>query len=312
MEEFSFMACELKKYILDLGNILGSISCGNLNVHSQVEYMGDFTAIKVSIDKILNSLNETFTEIAQAARLVNGGSEQVSATGQTISESATEEASIIEELSASIDTINEKVKSTTEDVINTESIVGELIENIEISSKQMELMMSAMDSIDKSSKNIKDIINTINDIAEQTNLLALNAAIESARVGEAGKGFAVVAEEVRQLAGESAEAVKKTTELIEKSIESVVEGKLLAENASNSLKTVVGSTDKVKERVKSISNAAKEQEITIDEFTKGIGEIECAVQSNSALAQESAASSEELTAQAETLKYMVERFKLKE
>ena len=172
--------------------------------------------------------------------------------------------------------------------------------------------MSAMDSIDKSSKNIKDIINTINDIAEQTNLLALNAAIESARVGEAGKGFSVVAEEVRQLAGESAEAVKKTTELIEKSIESVVEGKLLAENASNSLKTVVGSTDKVKERVKSISNAAKEQEITIDEFTKGIGEIECAVQSNSALAQESAASSEELTAQAETLKYMVERFKLKE
>ena len=312
IKEFSIMACELKKYILDLSDILESVSSGNLNVQSQVEYKGDFIAIKVSLDKILNSLNNTFKEIAEAARLVNGGSEQIASTGQTISESASEEASIIEELSASIDTINEKVKSTTEDVVNTGNIVEELIESIQISGNQMDLMMSAMNSIDSSSKNIKNIIETINDIAEQTNLLALNAAIESARVGEAGKGFAVVAEEVRQLAGESAEAVKKTTELIGESIKAVTEGKLLAENASNSLKMVVESTDKVTERVKSISNSAKDQQITIGEFTKGIDEMENVVQSNSAIAEESAAASEELTAQAETLTQMVNRLKLKE
>ena len=85
----------------------------------------------------------------------------------------------------------------------------------------MKKLIAAMDEIRKNSGEIGEIIRVIEDIAFQTNLLALNAAVEAARAGDAGRGFAVVAEEIRSLAGKSAEASKSTAELIEKSVRSV-------------------------------------------------------------------------------------------
>lgn len=300
----------LKEYIDDIDLILGKLANGNLDIQVNKEYIGDFVGIKESMNNIVTSLNDIFRAIREATNQVNAGSEQVSSTAQVLSVGATEQASTIEELTASIHEINEQVQNTSIHANKTNDIVQELVEYIEDSNKEMNKMLLAMDDIEGSSKNIKDIIGTIADIAEQTNLLALNAAIEAARAGELGKGFAVVADEVGKLAEQSSEAVKKTTDLIETSIKSVEDGKVISVNTSKSLKEVVEQTSKATELVGNISRVTEEQAMSIGQVNEAINQITDVVQSNSAIAEESAAASEELTAQSETLDMMLKKLTL--
>ncbi|WP_394884538.1 methyl-accepting chemotaxis protein [Clostridium butyricum] len=303
----------LKTIVLDINEILGQLSDGNFNVNSSrlEHYIGDFSTTKDSIQKIIESLNYTFFEIKEATVQVKGGAEQVAETSQTISEGATEQASAIEELTASLGEVNEKVQNSVKHAKETNVITSELGVQIEESNEKMNEMVKAMEEIDNSSRNIREIINTIASISEQTNLLALNAAIEAARAGESGKGFAVVAEEVRKLAEESSQAVKDTAELIESSIKSVEKGKIIADTTAVSLKEAVKKTEEAVKLVDNISNISEVQAVSINQINGGIDQIADVVQSNSAIAEESAAASEELSAQADTLESMINRFKLK-
>ncbi|APF21442.1 methyl-accepting chemotaxis protein [Clostridium butyricum] len=303
----------LKTIVLDINEILGQLSDGNFNVNSSRldHYIGDFSTTKDSIQKIIESLNYTFFEIKEATVQVKGGAEQVAETSQTISEGATEQASAIEELTASLGEVNEKVQNSVKHAKETNVITSELGVQIEESNEKMNEMVKAMEEIDNSSRNIREIINTIASISEQTNLLALNAAIEAARAGESGKGFAVVAEEVRKLAEESSQAVKDTAELIESSIKSVEKGKIIADTTAVSLKEAVKKTEEAVQLVDNISNISEVQAVSINQINGGIDQIADVVQSNSAIAEESAAASEELSAQADTLESMINRFKLK-
>ncbi|MCQ2014734.1 methyl-accepting chemotaxis protein [Clostridium butyricum] len=303
----------LKTIVLDINEILGELSDGNFNVNSSrlEHYIGDFSTTKDSIQKIIESLNYTFFEIKEATVQVKGGAEQVAETSQTISEGATEQASAIEELTASLGEVNEKVQNSVKHAKETNVITSELGVQIEESNEKMNEMVKAMEEIDNSSRNIREIINTIASISEQTNLLALNAAIEAARAGESGKGFAVVAEEVRKLAEESSQAVKDTAELIESSIKSVEKGKIIADTTAVSLKEAVKKTEEAVQLVDNISNISEVQAVSINQINGGIDQIADVVQSNSAIAEESAAASEELSAQADTLESMISRFKLK-
>ncbi len=303
----------LKTIVLDINEILGQLSDGNFNVNSSrlEHYIGDFSTTKDSIQKIIESLNYTFFEIKEATVQVKGGAEQVAETSQTISEGATEQASAIEELTASLGEVNEKVQNSVKHAKETNVITSELGVQIEESNEKMNEMVKAMEEIDNSSRNIREIINTIASISEQTNLLALNAAIEAARAGESGKGFAVVAEEVRKLAEESSQAVKDTAELIESSIKSVEKGKIIADTTAVSLKEAVKKTEEAVQLVDNISKISEVQAVSINQINGGIDQIADVVQSNSAIAEESAAASEELSAQADTLESMINRFKLK-
>ena len=302
----------LKTIVLDINEILGQLSDGNFNVNSSrlEHYIGDFSTTKDSIQKIIESLNYTFFEIKEATVQVKGGAEQVAETSQTISEGATEQASAIEELTASLGEVNEKVQNSVKHAKETNVITSELGVQIEESNEKMNEMVKAMEEIDNSSRNIREIINTIASISEQTNLLALNAAIEAARAGESGKGFAVVAEEVRKLAEESSQAVKDTAELIESSIKSVEKGKIIADTTAVSLKEAVKKTEEAVQLVDNISKISEVQAVSINQINGGIDQIADVVQSNSAIAEESAAASEELSAQADTLESMINRFKL--
>lgn len=308
---FSQMVTIIKEYINDISKVLGSISNGDLCVSTKEDYKGNFVEIKYSLDNILKSLREVFSEIKEATIQVNSGADQVASTSQVLSQGATDQASSVQELSASIEEINEQIKKTAINANSTNNITMDLVKDIKNSNNRMKEMLLAMDDIEQSSKDISNIIKVITDIATETNLLALNAAIEAARAGEAGKGFAVVAEEVRSLSFQSADAAKNTTMLIKDSIKAVNKGRELADNTARTLIELVESVDKVTNVILDIDSAAKYQVNFIKQIHSGILEISDVVQSNSAIAEESAASSEELTIQAETLNKMIGYFKIK-
>jgi methyl-accepting chemotaxis protein len=154
------------------------------------------------------------------------------------------------------------------------------------------------------------VIKAIDEIAFQTNLLALNAAVEAARAGKYGKGFAVVAEEVRSLAGRSADAAKNTADLIETSIAEVENGVKNTDQIAGVLKSFVESNQKVHDFINDISMTSKEQAMGSDEINTSLGELNNVVQQTSSISSETAASSEQLSSQAQILMELMNRFKL--
>jgi methyl-accepting chemotaxis protein len=282
---------------------------------------GDLTTkFQLSSDKDLlgqglvtltDSLNSLIGSIMTASDQVTSGAGMVSNSSMALSQGATEQASSVEELTASLDEIASQTNLNAKNAETATALALKARENASAGDGYMSNMLKAMDDISISSKNINKIIKTIDDIAFQTNILALNAAVEAARAGQQGKGFAVVAEEVRTLAAKSANAAKETTELIEDSIRKVDAGTTIANQTANALKLIVDQVDKAADLVQSIAVASREQAIGVEQINQGIAQVSQVVQTNAATAEESAAASEELTAQAEQLRETVGVFKVR-
>lgn len=310
-ESMRTMMNNWRQYIQNIMIILGYIASGDLDVTVDMEYKGDFSPIKKSMQEIIDTLNEDMTQLGLSAEQVASGSEQVSGGAQALSQGATEQASSIEELAATINEISGKIKENAKNAQKANQVVTETTNKLTHGNKQMQNLIDAMGEITDTSNEIGKIIKTIDDIAFQTNILALNAAVEAARAGAAGKGFAVVADEVRNLAGKSAEAAKNTTVLIENAVQAVSNGSQMADDTSSAMNEIVKHAQLVSKIVDDIAQASNEQADAITQTTQGVDQISGVVQTNSATAEQSAAASEELTGQAEMLKQLVGKFTLR-
>ena len=309
-EMFREMSGSMKAVIKDIGQQLGAMSNGDFTVAPRAEYTGDYVSIKNALINIRESLSNTLNEINLSADQVFSGSAQVSDSAQTFSEGAADQAGSIEELAAAINEISFQVRETAANMEAARRLTVKAGEQVAVSNRQMEEMLLAMGEIGAKTEQIRAINNTIEEIAFQTNILALNAAVEAAHAGESGKGFAVVAGEVRRLAGKSTDAAKRTSDLIDGTVQAVEKGRKIANITAESLHNVVESTNEVLNTVDKIDEAAQHQAGSIVQVTQEIDQISYVVQNNSATSEESAAASEELSGQAQMLKELVGRFKI--
>lgn len=298
--------------INDISYMVEAMSKGDFCVNTQDEtaYKGDFAPILKSLDILRDNLSETLQQINESADQVSDGAEQIASGAQVLSQSSTEQANSVEELVASLQGMNNSIHEVVAHVTEGQENLRRTNQQVDTGHEQMQVMQKAMTEINASSNNIQKIIKDIDDIAFQTNILALNAAVEAARAGTAGKGFAVVADEVRNLAQKSAESAKTTAQLIEQSIQAVQKGQTITGEIAQTIDNMAAEAKNSLTLMEQISMASTEQADAVNQVLQGAEQISAVVQTNSATAEESAASSEELSGQANILKELVKKFRL--
>lgn len=301
----------LKVYISEITQVLNQMASGNLDITINNEFKGDFVDIKNALTNILSVFNDVLNNMKDAALQVSAGSKQISDSSQMLSQSTTEQASAVEELTATMNVIADQTKKNAVNAKDASELAMIVKDDAVDGNKQMKDMLRSMDEIASASTSISKIIKVIDEIAFQTNILALNAAVEAARAGQHGKGFAVVADEVRSLAGRSAQAAKETTVLIEGTVKKTENGMSIAKETAEALTKIVNGVTKASELVGEIAASSNEQATGISQVNQGVLQISQVIQTNSATSQESAASSQELSSQADTLNDMVSKFKVK-
>ena len=295
--------------VVGVSNILETVSNGD--IRPEVSVLTDKDTMGMSLQHMLDNLNEMFSEINIASSQVSNGAQQISDGAQSLAQGSTEQAATVEELSASTGEIADKTKANAGMANEASTLANTIKNNAEKSSRQMGEMTAAVNEINHASQSISRVIKVIDDIAFQTNILALNAAVEAARAGQHGKGFAVVAEEVRNLAGKSAEAAKDTGALISNSMEKAEHGARIADETAASLAEIVSGINESNEIIKEIANSSELQAVGISQINIGIDQVAQVIQQNSATAEESAAASEELNSQSAMLQSLIGKFKLR-
>lgn len=305
MDEFELMA----QAIRDQAKIADQIAQGDMTVN--ITPRSDRDLLGKALNKLLADNNKTLGNIKESTVQVTVGAEQVSSASQALAQGATEQASAIQQVTASMNEIAERTKFNASEANQADTLVHNVKQMAVAGNEQMKSMIGAMNDINKSSETISKIIKVIDDIAFQTNILALNAAVEAARAGVHGKGFAVVAEEVRNLAAKSASAASETAEMIEDSINKVGNGTRLAEDTAQALDEIVTSIDQIVTLISSIATASNDQATAVSQVDQAIGQVSQVVQTNSATSEQCAAASEELSNQAANLRNQMANYRLK-
>lgn len=304
MDEFAIMADGIKEQV----RIANVISKGDFTI--EVQPRSEHDVLGKSLRKLVVDESRTLNSIREAGAQITVGSEQVANASQALAQGSTEQASAIQQVTASMDEVTQRTKDNATEAGEANKLIHNIKEMAESGNDQMKDMIKAMDSINESSETISKIIKTIDDIAFQTNILALNAAVEAARAGVHGKGFAVVAEEVRNLAAKSASAASETAEMIEDSIRKIENGTKLAEETAKSLDEIVTAIESIVSSISSITISSNDQATAISQIDQAITQVSTVVQTNAATSEQCAAASEELSNQAVTLKNLIGQYKL--
>ena len=309
MSETERSAQAQRKVVEELGTALEKLAAGDLTARVP-DLGGEFAALQDNFNRALSALEATVGTIDSAQLAVKQASDSLGGSTDELARRTEQQAAALEQTAAALDEITTTVKASSEQATEAGDLVGSTREAATSSSEIVRSAIAAMGGIEESSSRIAQILKVIDDIAFQTNLLALNAGVEAARAGEAGKGFAVVAQEVRDLAGRSANAAKEIKDLIEESGTQVSNGVDLVNKTGRSMEQIEQQITAVAEKIDAISRASREQATGLSQVNMAINEMDTMTQKNAAMVQDSNTSSQKLAGECERLADVVRSFKL--
>jgi len=309
MSETERSAQAQRRVVEELGTALEKLAAGDLTARVP-DLGGEFAALQENFNRALTALETTVGTIDSAQLAVKQASDSLGGSTDELARRTEQQAAALEETAAALDEITATVKASSEQASEAGSLVGSTRDAATSSSDIVRSAITAMGHIEESSARIAQILNVIDDIAFQTNLLALNAGVEAARAGEAGKGFAVVAQEVRDLAGRSANAAKEIKDLIAESGAQVSNGVELVNKTGLSMEQIEKQITEVAQKIDAISKASREQSTGLSQVNMAINEMDTMTQKNAAMVQDSNTSSQELAGECERLSGVVKSFTL--
>ena len=302
----------LADYVSEISVEVKAIAQGDLtrNGDDITDFLGDFSELKVSLLYILKRFNSTLTEISNLAEQVSSNSSEVENASKSLADGATEQAGVIEELNATIDTVVDMAEDTAKETQNASARVKASANKANEEKEKMNELLTEMEHITEISKEIGNIITDIEDIASQTNLLSLNASIEAARAGEAGKGFAVVADQIAKLAADSAKSAVNTRDLIDKTLVEIEKGNTITRTTADAFNQIITDMESFAELAENTMEKANSQAESLEQIGQGIEQLSGVVQGNAASSEENTAISINLAEGAAKMHDRVNIFKL--
>ena len=302
----------LADYVREISVEVKAIAQGDLtrNGDDITDFLGDFSELKTSLLYILKRFNSTLTEISNLAEQVSSNSSEVENASKSLADGATEQAGVIEELNATIDTVVDMAEDTAKETQNASARVKASANKANEEKEKMNELLTEMEHITEISKEIGNIITDIEDIASQTNLLSLNASIEAARAGEAGKGFAVVADQIGKLAADSAKSAVNTRDLIDKTLVEIEKGNTITRTTAESFNQIITDMESFAELAENTMEKANSQAESLEQIGQGIEQLSGVVQGNAAASEENTAISINLAEGAAKMHDRVNIFKL--
>ena len=302
----------LADYVSEISVEVKAIAQGDLtrNGDDITDFLGDFSELKASLLYILKRFNSTLTEISNLAEQVSSNSSEVENASKSLADGATEQAGVIEELNATIDTVVDMAEDTAKETQNASARVKASANKANEEKEKMNELLTEMEHITEISKEIGNIITDIEDIASQTNLLSLNASIEAARAGEAGKGFAVVADQIGKLAADSAKSAVNTRDLIDKTLVEIEKGNTITRTTADAFNQIITDMESFAELAENTMEKANSQAESLEQIGQGIEQLSGVVQGNAASSEENTAISINLAEGAAKMHDRVNIFKL--
>ena len=302
----------LAGYVSEISVEVKAIAQGDLTKNGDdiTDFLGDFSELKESLLYILKRFNSTLTEISDLAEQVSSNASQVENASKSLADGATEQAGVIEELNATIDTVVNLAADTAKETQNASARVKASANKANEEKEKMNDLLMEMEHITDISKEIGNIITDIENIASQTNLLSLNASIEAARAGEAGKGFAVVADQIGKLAADSAKSAVNTRDLIDKTLVEIEKGNTITRTTADAFNQIIADMEAFAELAENTMEKANSQAESLEQIGQGIEQLSSVVQDNAASSEENSAISINLAEGATKMHDRVNIFKL--